>query len=179
MSRTWHAVHTKPRLEWLVDDLLRQQGYETLYLHYPDTIRHARRVVQVQRAYFPRYLFVAVANGQSFYDINHTIGVSTVIYAAGEPLEVPPEVIGELRERGDKEGLVELAPEEKKQRLRYRPGEMVRVNDGPLMGFLGAVSLDNGRQVHVWMEMFKGRVNVGFAPEQLSPARRSLSKRAS
>jgi len=32
--------------------------------------------------YFHRYLFAGVTNGLSVYDINRTIGVSTVVYSA-------------------------------------------------------------------------------------------------
>lgn len=173
---TWYAVHTKPRIEWLADGLLRAQGYDTLYLHYLDTIRHARRTAEVKRSYFPRYIFVGLTNGQSLYDVNHTIGVSTVVYAAGEALEIPTPVIEELRQRGDKLGLIEMLPEEKMSRKRYRRGQRVRVTEGPLVGFLGMVSLDSGKEVQVWMEMFKGRVNVGFAPDQLSPAVRRIAR---
>lgn len=175
MTATWHVVHTKPRVEWLANDLLLHQGYETLFLHYMDTVKHARSAIEVNRAYFPRYLFVGVAPDMSLYDVNHTIGVSTAVYAGQEPLEVPPEVIGELRARGDEMGLVEMTPEEKQGRKRFCSGQAVRINDGPFMGFVAAVSLDTGKEVQVWLDLFKGRVNVGFAPEQLSPCRRSLS----
>ena len=170
----WFVCHTKPRQEWLANDLLRHQGYETLFLHYTDTSRHARRTVDVIRSYFPRYLFVGLTNGLTIYDVNHTIGVSTVLYMSGEALEVPSNVIEELRARGNKEGLCKLTPEQKAIRRRYHKGERIKISAGPLTGFLGAVELDNGRAIKVWLEMFRGKAPVWVEPEQVSPSGRSV-----
>ena len=35
---TWFVVHTESRGEWLANTRLREQGYETLYLHFAGTI---------------------------------------------------------------------------------------------------------------------------------------------
>ena len=169
----WYAVHTKPQKEGLVHKLLGFQGFETLYLHYPYVIKHARRTRMVMRAYFPRYVFVAVAEGQAIYDVNNTLGVSTVVYLDDEPLEIPGPVIAELRERADHKGMLKLSPKETTEvRKRYRRGQRVRITEGVLEGLEATIRLDAGHEVKVWMELFKRRVRLSFPPGAVSPTRR-------
>lgn len=169
----WYVVHTKPLKEGLANRLLKTQGFKTLYLWCPDTVKHARRVRKIERSYFPRYIFAAMENGQALYDINHTIGVSTVVYCDDKPLEVPAPVIEELRARGDARGMVQFTPRQAgEHRQRYRKGQMVRIDEGPLVGFMACVALDTGHQVKVWVSMFKSEVEASFDPEALSPLRR-------
>ena len=171
---TWFAVHTNARKEDLVNRLLEHQGFATLYLHYQTTVKHGRRTYINFRPYFPRYVFASPAEHLSVYDINRTIGVSTVVYLGDQPLEIPTPVVDELRARGNSRGLVKLAAEEHgEHRKRYRQGQHVRIADGPLAGFLAVVAVDRGHQVRVWVEMFKGQVEAAFRPEALSPVRRS------
>ncbi len=53
----WYAVHTNARKEPLVDRLLKHQGFDTLFLHFTNIVKHAGRSSQVIRPYFNRYLF--------------------------------------------------------------------------------------------------------------------------
>ncbi len=181
----WYAVHTRPRKEGLVDDLLRSQGFETLYLRYSSVVKHARKTRVVMRSYFSRYIFAGVTDGLSVPTINRTIGVSTVVYLGDEPLEIPLPVIEELRARGNSKGLVKLAPDQvAEHRRRFRQGEQVRITDGPLAGLFAIVALDKGHAVSVWLDFFGGKVEALFDPTGLrsgSPERwcRQVSPRQS
>ena len=164
----WHAVMTKPRKEGLANDLLQYQGYETLYLHYPDTVKHARRTRKVLKPYFPRYVFAGMSNGLTVHGINRTIGVSTVVYLGDDPLEIPGPVMEELQRRGDQRGMVHVWPKETaERRKRFRKGAEVRITGGPLEGLFAIVSLDKGHQVSVWVQMFGGKVEAQMEPTVL------------
>lgn len=172
MSPRWYAVHTNVRSEFLVSDLLRNQGYETLNLHYRDTVRHARKTCHVLRPYFPRYLFASPSPGKTAHAITRIMGVAGVVCSGDRPLEVPLEVIAELAGRGDANGLVGLSDEELGHRKRFQKGQIVQVDDGPLAGLLAAVELDTGDEVRIWLDVFKRRVNVALEPGAVSPAGR-------
>jgi transcriptional antiterminator RfaH len=175
---TWYAVHTKPRKEPLVNEALKRQDFETLFLHYGAVVKHARKTRRIIRAYFPRYVFVGVRLGQALYDVNSTMGVSTVVYLGDKPLEIPLPVIEELCARGNAKGRVEFMPKvQVAERARWAKGQSVSVVDGPLAGLLATVALDKGHEVRVWLEMFGGKVEALFAPEGLksgSPVRGSM-----
>lgn len=165
MSASWYAVYCNPSAEWAVSQRLRLEGHETLYLHFRDTTRHARRTRDVIRPLYPRYLFVALGPSQGLYSISKTIGVHSIVSSGGIPLEIPGRVIEELRGRGDGNGLCVLSPEERKLRKRLRKGDKVRIEHGSLTGLLGTVIFDAGPSVKLWVE----RMKVFVHPEQLSP----------
>ena len=169
-SVNWYATYTRTRSEWLVHRLLKYQGFETLYLHYPAMVKHARREYEVLRPYFPRYVFAAVSEGQEVSQINKTIGVSTVVYLGDKPLEIPLPVIEELRLRADENGRLLKPPKETiEQRKRFRRGQKVRITEGVLEGLKAVIEVDSGHQVKVWLSMFKGEVPVVLSPEALHP----------
>jgi transcriptional antiterminator RfaH len=165
---TWYAVHTKPLKEPMVNDALKRQGFDTLFLHYGKVIKHARKTRRVIRSLFARYVFVGAVPGQALYDINSTIGVSTIVYLGDKPLKIPLPVIEELRARGNAKGRCKLPPELiEGYRRQFRLGEQVSVIDGPLAGLLAVISLDKGHEVRVWLDLFGGKVSALFAPEGL------------
>jgi len=158
----------------MVNDALKRQGFDTLFLHSTKVTKHAKQSRRIIRPYFNRYVFAGAYPGQPLYDINRTIGVSTIVYRGDEPLKIPAPVIEELRARGNTKGLVKLAPEQiAGYRKRFRQGEQVRISDGPLAGLLAVVALDKGHEVRVWLEMFGGKVEALMdpkGPESGSPA---------
>jgi transcriptional antiterminator RfaH len=163
-------VHTNIRKERLAHKELRKQGYETLYLHYLDTVRHARRVIGVLKPLFPRYVFVAIRPGQSLYAVEFTLGVAGVVHCGAEPLEIPARVIAELRARGDENGRTDAPGGKPLGRRIYRTGETVRIKDGPLQGLLATMALDAGGEVRIWLNMFGGRVEAVLDPLGVEPA---------
>jgi len=164
---TWYCVFCNPSAEWAVSQRLRLEGHETLFLHYQDTRKHARRTEIVFPPLFPRYIFVAVDPSQGLYGISKTIGVHSIVGMDG-PEEIPAAVIAELRQRGDEKGFCVLTPEEKKLRKRLRKGDKVLINGGSFTGLLGTVIMDSGPAVKLWVAE---RMKVFVRPEQLSPAR--------
>ena len=149
----WFAVHTNARAEWMAHCRLKEQGYDSLYLHFLGLVRHARRQIAVLKPYFPRYLFVAIGSGQSFGPVNRTIGVASIVHHRDEPLEIPEPVIAELRSRGNAAGLIAL--EEVGKRAFLTRGSQVRILQGPLEGFLATVAVDDGAQIKVWLPLFR------------------------
>ena len=162
----WYCVYSLPQAEWAVSRRLRLEGHDTLFLHYTEPVRHARRTRTVTRPLFPRYVFVALDPSQGLYNVSKTIGVHSIVGMDG-PEEIPEAVIAELRKRGDANGFCTLTPEEKQLRKRLRKGDKVRIEHGSLTGLMGTVIMDSGPAVKLWVE----RMKVFVHPEQLSPAR--------
>lgn len=166
MTARWYAVMTEARAEPLATHHLRRQGYGVLYLHYPAEIRHARRVAKVTRPYFPRYVFAAVAPELPIGPIGRSIGVAGVVQAAGEPLEVPQEVIGELTSRADPNGLV--APPQAAGRAIYAPGQEVTIAQGPFAGHRATILLDDGDRIRATLRWFARDVTVTLEPGDIA-----------
>lgn len=157
----WYIVMTKPRAEWAVHTELRRLGYDTLYLHRRETISHARRKIAVIRPLYARYLFVAVAPGQAFPRRDEPYGVSTILRGPSGPREIPETEIEQERTRCDETGLV--APPAPIVRALIPPGTEVVITQGVWSQFPGIVTLDDGKEITVSMNLF-GRDTPAVVP---------------
>ena len=170
----WFAIHTQSQAETLATHNLRCQGYGVLYLRYPQEIRHARKVRVAFRPYFPRYVFAQVANDQLVGPIARTIGVSSIVGAAQEPLEVPSPIITELQARADRDGL--LAPAPARLRPPLAAGDPITIANGPFAGFSGSVILDDGTRIRISLKWLGRQIEASIEPDAIngpSPALRS------
>lgn len=148
----WYVVHTKARAEWGVNKTLKERGYATFYPHYEGTVKHARKVIGVQKPAWPRYLLVGVGPDQGFYLINNCPGVSTVLHDADGPFEVPERIVARWRAQAHENGRLIDPPDGRTERKRFEKGEQVRIAKGAFEGFLATVELDAPKQVLVWVE---------------------------
>ena len=168
---TWYAVHTKPKAEIAVDHQLWMRGYETLCLLERRPWKHARKETTVLRAHYPRYLFAGLSEdqGHSVAEINRVPGVSTVVYDASGALEVPGEVIEELRgladHVGDERGGQWIVPDEKARPKEWLyAGQRVRIASGPFGGLYATVRetapLDGATKILLWLEALGSRTKL-------------------
>jgi transcription antitermination factor NusG len=172
----WHAVMTAPRGEELANRNLRRAGYWTFYPH--QRVRRRRKranleqylVEWVNMPYYPRYLFLGLRDGEGMYGVKELDGVSTVVYSGDRPLEVPHPVMDELMAMGDSNGHVGAV--DRVSRTRFKPGQRVRFDNGPMAGLIAQISLDNGKEIGLWVDMLGGRRQVFVDPSvvaEISP----------
>lgn len=105
-----------------------------------------RRVVE--RHVFPGYVLVnMVLTEESWYVVRNTPGVTGFVGMGNTPTPLRPEEVSQILKRMEAE-----APHIK---VTYKPGERVRIIDGPFNDFRGTVS-------EIDMERSKVRVMVNF-----------------
>jgi transcription antitermination factor NusG len=152
----WFAVMTTPRGEEIANRNLKRLGYYTFYPF--QRVRRLRKraniekhvVEWINKPYFPGYLFIAVRDGQGLYQVKGTEGVSTVVLCGGVPLEIPTAVMDRLMKIAD-DGMVGSV--DNVSRKPYKPGQTVKFTDNsPMSGLLAQISLDNGKEVRLWMK---------------------------
>ena len=124
----WYAVHTKPNAEYQTAKALQRRGIET-YL--PELESPNRGSGCSKKPFFPCYLFVRVdfeVTGLS--QLRWTPGLRRVVAFDDRPVPLADEVINLMRRKLDGVNASgQLAH-------NFRPGEMVRITDGPLQGIL-------------------------------------------
>lgn len=173
----WYAVHTRPQAEAEADLNIRRLGYITWYPFHRVRCRRKRpgslayRVEWIERPYFPRYTFVAVRPRERYYEpigpIARADGVSSVVSFQGGPLEIPHAVMDELMDRSDGSGLI--GEDDLTTRARLAPGQKVLLNvTAALNGLLAQVSLDNGKEIRLWVEMFGTKRLVRVSPDKVA-----------
>lgn len=133
---------TNVRKEWLAQKCLKFLGFDTFFPHYTEWTKPTRaKPTLLTKPYFTRYIFVGLNGGknQSIFTVNHTIGVSAVVYNGAEALCLPQEFMDELMSRTDESG--HLLPEgEKRPQFPGEIGDFVGFTENsPLFGFIAEI----------------------------------------
>lgn len=110
-------------------------------------VREGKRKT-IERRVFPGYILVnMILSEESWYVVRNTPGVTGFVGMGNQPTPLRPEEVAQILKRMESE-----APRIK---VTFRPGERVRIIDGPFNDFRGTVS-------EIDMERAKVRVLVNF-----------------
>ena len=151
----WYVVHTLPLSELRAEANLANQNFRTFLPKRHKTIKHARRMMTVEAAFFPRYLFVALdLTRHQWRCINGTFGVSRLVTRGGEPHSVPVGIVEALVASSDDRSILQLGP-------RLKIGGPVRVMAGPFADHLAILDhLDDSGRVRVLLELLGRQVLI-------------------
>jgi transcriptional antiterminator RfaH len=136
----WYAVVSKPRQEQSALENLQRQGFECfLPMAENPYQRRSKKHQRIVEPLFPRYLFLrADASQQNLAPVRSTKGVMSMVRFGIELAVVPESVIHAIKMSQNTEtGLIKIEP------VSIKPGDKVRVFDGPLAGITGVVQETN------------------------------------
>ncbi len=125
----WHLIFTKPQKETQVNRLIQNRDLETFF-----------PAVQINRGYgrgmkvqpfFPHYLFFrADLTQENTTGLQWLPGVRSLVSFGGRPAIVPDQIVAALRQQFEVKFAQTLHPAE----LLYKPGDEVRIVNGPFKG---------------------------------------------
>jgi transcriptional antiterminator RfaH len=139
--KNWFLVYSKPRGEVQAQTNLERQGFPTYLPRIRQRRRRQGRPVTRIEPLFPRYLFVHLdTETDNWAPIRSTLGVSALVRFGGRPAVVPDDLVDMLRERDDDAGIQDLPAGD------FRPGERVRIAEGPMMGYEGVLLARTSRE---------------------------------
>lgn len=164
--KRWFVVHTRASNEERAAHHLAFQGFETYLPRYRKTRRHARRVQEVLRPLFPRYLFVRLnLDVEHWRSINGTLGVNHVICHGNRPQAVPDGVVAAIIARETSPGIVELDPP------KFRPGEAVRIERGAFADSVGLfLEMADSKRVVLLLDLMGRAVRATASVSDLAAA---------
>jgi transcriptional antiterminator RfaH len=140
--QVWYLIHTKPQQENTAAEQLDRKGFESFLPRMRRQVRHAGRWRERIEAMFPRYLFIQLdVDEQDWAPIRSTVGVSRLVRFGHRPAIVPADLVEELRTRADTESIVSI-----ETRADFRPGQRVRVIEGPFSGLEGIIQARTARE---------------------------------
>lgn len=156
-DRAWYVIHcysgyenkVKHNLEQRIDTMQMQDQIFQVVVPTEDEIevRDGKRRV-VERRVFPGYILVQmVLNDDSWFVVRNTPGVTGFVGMGNVPTPLRPEEVQSIMKRMEAE-----AP---KIKVTFKPGQKVRIIDGPFNEFIGVVD-------EIDMERAKVRVLVSF-----------------
>jgi len=156
-GRAWYVVHCYSGYENKVRHNL-EQRIETMVMKDKifDVVVPTEEEIEVkegkrrtvERRVFPGYILVnMILSEESWYVVRNTPGVTGFVGMGNNPTPLRPEEVAQIIRRMEAE-----APRIK---VTFKPGERVRIVDGPFNDFRGTVS-------EIDMERAKVRVMVNF-----------------
>ena len=163
----WYCVFTQSEKEQYAQKNLLTQDFASFCPMQRRTIRHARRIRDVCRPLFPRYLFVHLDVSRDLWlQINRTFGVVGLVMSGDRPIPVPAGVVECLLEVSDRKEIVSREALES-----FRPGDRVLVLSGPFAGQVSQVyRLDDRGRVCFLLSIMGGAVPVWTTPGDLAKA---------
>ncbi len=156
-DRAWYVIHcysgyenkVKHNLEQRIETMQMQDQIFQVVVPTEDEmeVRDGKRRV-VERRVFPGYILVQmILNNDSWYVVRNTPGATGFVGMGNEPTPLRPEEVQAIMKRMEAE-----AP---KIKVTFKPGQKVRIIDGPFNEFIGMVD-------EIDMERAKVRVLVSF-----------------
>ncbi len=166
-TKRWYLVYCKPRQEGVAKRNLERQGFEIYLPVARQRRRRLGRPKMVIEPMFPRYLFIRLdSQNDDWGPIRSTLGVTALVRFGQFPTVVPDDLIHDLRQRDDEEGIQQL-PE-----YSYRPGESLRIADGVMAGFEGIYLARSAKdRVLVLLEILGQQARVELAQDTIEPIR--------
>lgn len=164
--KRWFVVYTRAASEERAAHHLAFQGFKAYLPRYRKNRRHARRVQEVLRPLFPRYLFVRLnLDVERWRSINGTFGVSRVICHGNLPTPVPDGVVEAIVARETSPGIVELDPPQ------FRPGEAVRIEQGAFADRVGLfLEMADAKRVVLLLDLMGRTVRATASVNDLAVA---------
>ncbi|HSG17325.1 MAG TPA: transcription termination/antitermination NusG family protein [Anaerolineae bacterium] len=161
----WYAVHTKPRVERQVTMSLKQRGVESFL---PETTVITTSQKRKKTPFFPGYLFMRVdlaTDNPAMWQ--WTPGLRHIVAYGGWPVPIPDEVINLIEVK-----LHELESRSSKPAHPFKPGDVVRIKNGPFSDMLGIFDGPStpSERVHVLMGSLNNSVRVRVSASALELA---------
>lgn len=149
----WFAVVTKPRQEQIALQNLERQGYKCFLPMAENPYQRRTKNQKRIEPLFPRYLFLnAIAESQNLAPVRSTQGVLNMVRFGTELAVISDQIINAIKQRITPEtGLIKIEP------IKMKPGDTVKVFDGPLTGLNGIVQERNSEHRTIILMKLLGR----------------------
>lgn len=159
MTNRWFAVRTKSNREAAVSDALTGKGFEVLYPRY--SVNHrpwsTRDTAVITKPLFPGYLFCRF-DAAARLPILTIPGVMNVVSNGKVPISLDDREIESVK--------VLVSSHLPVQPHNYlRPGDLVRISEGPLAGAEGTIVHTDCKKLVVSITLLQRSVAVEVAPE--------------
>jgi len=153
-AEQWLAIATQPHKERVAIENLQRQCYETYCPMLRKQVRHARRVLDVLRPFFPGYVFAKLGADGGWRSMQSTFGVRRVIAFGDRPCLLSGDFIAALRVREVDGAIVKPVKD-------YRIGQTVYLSGGAFDGLVATiVEMDEKQRLVVLLDLLNQTVRV-------------------
>lgn len=160
MADRWYVVQTLPRMEgWAVENLLKA-GFDSYWPRYTVKVR-GRPMAEKYRSVFPGYMFAQFdCDIDPWRAICSTRGIRRVLGAKEDGVIALPAGFVETMMADAPSGIIEAS---EKETVMYKPGDQIKITDGPLAGHVGIMKYSEKGRVALLLSLL-GRQNTVILP---------------
>lgn len=152
--KKWAVFHTQPFREFLAEEQLLNQGFEVFLPKHEVTVRHARKLYDRLKPFFPGYGFVSIEEHTRWRSINGTLGVRYLISQHEKPAFLPTGFVEALQHLLDPS----VGP---KMMTAFAKGDRVRIVKGPFSGLVGDLTrVDERGRVTLLVSLLSNSVPI-------------------
>jgi transcriptional antiterminator RfaH len=144
----WFAVHAKPRRENFAAINISALGIRILLPRVKVERLVNAAAKQGTKPLFPGYFFARFSPERSFESVKCSRGVLRVLSSGRLPIPVHDEVVQEIQDRVQEDGLIRISPR------NLEPGTRISIQSGPFEGMMGRIEreLDDRKRVAILLE---------------------------
>lgn len=165
MTLCWYLLQTKPNAHHIAARNLKRQNCDVFLPMSQQTLRRNGAFRTELRPLFPGYMFAGLDQGApSWRAINSTLGVARLVSTDGTYRPVPTELIQNMREQCDSEGVFRAQD-------TYKSGDVVHIQTGPFASFLAEVeTMAADQRIWVLIELLGQKSRIAVDPQNLRRA---------
>jgi transcriptional antiterminator NusG len=148
MTKKWYVVHTYTGKEDTVKKALEKElennpekkkffGQVLIPTEKVSEVREGEKKIS-ERKFFPGYILVEMEiNDKSWYVVKNTPGVTGFVGTRTRPVPLSPHEVDDILKQSEE------AKEKPVPKIMFKPGEAVRVKEGPFKNFTGNIEETN------------------------------------
>ncbi|TDT94908.1 transcription antitermination factor NusG [Azorhizobium sp. AG788] len=165
----WTVVRVVSGKEFHVQARLAGRGYRVWCpWHLKEVEASAGHARYEKTAYYPSYIFVYFALGQSTERVRRTKSVVSIMTIGAEIVSVPPRIMQRLMRAAAEDGYVSAKIEAAPAADVFRVGDVAQVNSGPFADVMGKIAaIDADGEITLWIEAFGRLSPLRLTPNQL------------
>ncbi|HUD49032.1 MAG TPA: transcription termination/antitermination NusG family protein [Candidatus Baltobacteraceae bacterium] len=147
-TSSWFAIRAKTRRESFAATNVRSLGLEVFFPKLKVDDDAAQGVGENSEPLFSGYFFARFCPELVLTSVECSHGVLQVVRSGRYPIPVDDQVIREIQERVEEDGLIRI------RRPGLKPGDLISILDGPFEGMMARVEreLDDDKRVAILLE---------------------------
>ena len=159
----WYLLLTKPNAHVMACENLRRQGFDVFLPLITKTTKKNGKFLDIKSPLFPGYVFMGTSsNPIPWKSVKGTRGVSSAVTLDGMYRSVSDHIIGGLKSRCDKDGVIQSLD-------NIVLGDLVKIERGPFSEFICTVDqITDDRRAWVLIHLLQQQTRAEVSLDDLS-----------
>ena len=153
LESNWYVLRTRSRHEKAVQKDLQELGIENFLPVWWKESHWSDRKKMVEEPFFPGYIFVRIVLARRYDKVRQVTGAVDLVKLGMQPAKVKEDTIKTLKI------IVAAEANPFSANLKYRKGDFVRVETGPLKGARGIVTAQQSKR---YLQIYLDEISKGI-----------------